>query len=380
MAFITYGDRVSQVTSNTSGTVTLTLSSVVQPGFQSFAGCPTIGVGSKVEYTLEDANGIAWEQGEGTVGSNTLSRDVVYLNHLGTTDRIGLTAGTHQVFNSFGAHSAYRANPHLATPTITSGSLTIDLRSASDSVHRVTLNQSIVAGGITLVNAPTGVCRAHIQFEQATPSGTVYDVPAIAWPTNVLFVTEYQVYIDSTPTVVRAVTLDGGATYVAENNFEPTDYQPRAYPLDDLSTLSGAGILSITAGSLSTVSAQAGLPAGTGLVQVSAGTASTLSTATYQASNTTLSQVSTLSGTGLVRINAGTIGTLSTATYQASASVLSQLSTLSGSGILSLSAGALSTTTASSSSGGGTPSGMVIVAATNTSANMTCYFAASSTL
>lgn len=345
MAFLSYGDRVKQVTSNTSGTVTLTLSSTVPTGFVAFSACPTIGIGAVVEYTLEDANGTAWEQGEGTVGATTLTRDTVNRNHLGTQAKISLTAGTHTVFCTFSARSAYRANPHLDTPSITSGSLTINLRSASDSVHRVTLNQNIVAGGITLINPPAGLARAHIQFEQATPGGTTYDVPAVAWPVNMVFTTQYQVYADATPTVIRAVTLDGGANYIAENNYEPTDYQPLDDTLSQLSTLTGSGILSLTAGSLSTVSAAAGLPGGTGLVQVTAGSPSTLSTATYQTSATLLNHVSTLTGTG----------------------------------VLSLSGGAITTATVTGGTGG-TPSGMVIVAASTLNANMTCYFTASSTL
>jgi hypothetical protein len=226
------------------------------------------------------------------------------------------------------------------------GAAQIDGQRAGRDGGRVTLNQNIISGGITLINPPAGHARAHIQFEQATPGGTTYDVPATAWPVNMVFTTLYQVYPDATPTVIRAVTLDGGANYVAENNYEPTDYQPLDDTLSQLSTLTGSGILSLTAGSLSTVSATAGLPGGTGLVQVIAGTASTLSTATFQAYDATL---------------AG-------------------LSTLSGSGFLSLSGGVITTATASTASGGGTPSGMVIVAASALNANMTCYFAASSTL
>lgn len=343
---IQYADRVKQVTSNTSGTVTLTLSTTVPTGFKGFVA--GIGGGNTCHYCLEDADGSAWEVGIGTVTDaalDTLSRDTVLASSNGTT-RINLTVGTHTVFCTYPAQAAYNSNPLYQTPAISAGSLTIDLRSASDSVHRVTLDQHIVAGGITLTNPPSGLARAHIQFEQATPGGTTYDVPATAWPVNMTFTTQYRVYADATPTVIRAVTLDGGTSYVAENNYEPTDYQPLADPLSQLSTLSGSGLLSLTAGSLSTVSAQSGMPAGTGLVQVIAGNPSTLSTATFQAYDATL---------------AG-------------------LATLSGSGFLSLSAGVITTATASTASGGGTPSGLVIVAATATSANMTCYFAASSTL
>lgn len=340
-----YADRIKQVTSNTSGTVTLTLSSVVQAGFSGFVA--GIGTGNTCHYCLEDANGVAWEVGVGTVTDaalDTLSRDTVLASSNGTT-RINLTTGVHTVYCTYPAQAAYNSNPLYDTPAIAAGSLTINLRSASDSVHRVTLNQNIVAGGITLINPPAGLSRAHIQFEQATPGGTTYDVPVTAWPVNMVFTTLYQVYPDATPTVIRAVTLDGGANYIAENNYEPTDYQPLDDTLSQLSTLTGSGLLSLTAGSLSTASAT-GLPGGTGLVQVIAGTASTLSTATFQAYDATL---------------AG-------------------LSTLSGSGFLSLSGGVITTATASTASGGGTPSGMVIVAASALNANMTCYFAASSTL
>lgn len=338
-----YADRIKQVTSNTSGTVTLTLSSVVPTGFRGFVA--GIGNGNTCHYCLEDANGTDWEISAGTVTDATLdtvSRDTV-LASTNNGARINLTNGVHTVYCTYPAQAAYNSNPLYDTPAIAAGSLTINLRSASDSVHRVALNQNIVAGGISIINPPAGLARAHIQFEQATPGGTTYDVPAVAWPVNMVFTTQYQVYADATPTVIRAVTLDGGANYIAENNYEPTDYQPLDDTLSQLSTLSGSGILSLTAGSLSTVSAAAGLPGGTGLVQVIAGNPSTLSTATYQSS----------------------------------ATVLSRLSTLSGSGLLSISAGNLST---ASGGTGGAPSGMVIVAATATTANMTCYFTASSTL
>jgi len=339
-----YADRIKQVTSNTSGTVTLTLSSVVQTGFNGFVA--GIGNGNTCHYCLEDANGSAWEVGVGTVTDaalDTLSRDTVLASSNGTT-RINLTTGVHTVFCTYPAQAAYNSNPLYDTPAIAAGSLTINLRSASDSVHRVTLNQNIIAGGITLINPPAGLARVHIQFEQATPGGTTYDVPATAWPVNMVFTTLYQVYPDATPTVIRAVTLDGGTNYIAENNYEPTDYQPLDDTLSQLSTLTGSGLLSLTAGSLSTASAT-GLPGGTGLVQVTAGSPSTLSTATYQPSATLLNYVSTLTGTG----------------------------------VLSLSGGAITTATVTGGPGG-TPSGMVIVAASALNANMTCYFTASSTL
>lgn len=213
-----YADRIKQITTNTSGTVTLTLSSVVQAGFSGFVA--GIGTGNTCHYCLEDANGVAWEVGVGTVTDaalDTLSRDTVLASSNGTT-RINLTTGVHTVFCTYPAQAAYNSNPLYDTPAIAAGSLTINLRSASDSVHRVTLNQNIISGGITLINPPAGLARAHIQFEQATPGGTTYDVPATAWPVNMVFTTLYQVYPDATPTVIRAVTLDGGANYVAENN------------------------------------------------------------------------------------------------------------------------------------------------------------------
>lgn len=318
-----YADRVKQVTSNTSGTVTLTLSGTVPTGFKSFAS--GIGGGNTCHYCLEDADGAAWEVGVGTVTDaaiDTLSRDTVLASSNGTT-RINLTVGTHTVFCTYPAQAAYNSNPLYQTPAISAGSLTIDLRSASDSVHRVTLNQNIVAGGITLTNPPSGLARAHIQFEQATPGGTTYDVPATAWPVNVTFTTQYRLYDDATPTVIRAVTLDGGANYIAENNYEPADYQPLATPLSQLSTLSGSGLLGIAAGSLST---------------------------------------------------------LSTATFQAYDATLAGLATLSGSGFLSLSAGVITTATASTASGGGTPSGLVIAEATTLGGTMSCYFIEASTL
>ena len=343
MMAIRYGDCVKQRTSNTSGTATLTLSTAIPVGFVAFSASPTISLGATVHYKLEDGNGTAWEVGEGTVGATTLTRDTVLANHLGTTAKITLSATTHTVYCVWTAQAAYRANPALASAAISANTLTLDLRSATDAVFQVTLNANITTSGITITGAPPGLARLHVQFTQATPGGATYDVPAAAWPGSVAFDSPYQVYTDDTPTVIRAVTLDGGNTWRAETNYELSDYQPLDETLSQLSTLSGAGLLSLSAGSLTTVSAAVGLPSGSGLVQVVSGVGSTLSTATYQPSSTTLSQLSTLSGSGLIQISAGTITTASTAAYQPSSTTLSQLSTLSGSGLIQISAGTITT-------------------------------------
>lgn len=91
-----YKDRVLETTT-TTGTGTLTLAGAVAQ-YQAFA---VIGVGNTCRYTLLDANGVAWEVGDGTVGAGTLSRDTVLDGSSGPGVKINLTnSGVHQVFNT----------------------------------------------------------------------------------------------------------------------------------------------------------------------------------------------------------------------------------------------------------------------------------------
>ncbi len=92
MAVDLYGARIRETTT-TTGTGTLTLAGAAT-GRKAFS---TLGVGALCSYMLEDANGVSWERGRGTVGSGTLARTTVY-ESTNSNSAISLTAGTHQVF------------------------------------------------------------------------------------------------------------------------------------------------------------------------------------------------------------------------------------------------------------------------------------------
>lgn len=96
MAYVTWADRVRETTT-TTGTGTLTLAGAVS-GHRTFVA--GVGDAAVVEYTLLDADGLAWEVGEGTVtdaASDTLSRATVIASS-NAGSKIDLSAGTHTVF------------------------------------------------------------------------------------------------------------------------------------------------------------------------------------------------------------------------------------------------------------------------------------------
>jgi hypothetical protein len=60
-----------------------------------------------------------------------------------------------------------RQFPALFTPTIASNELVLDLQGLRDTYHRVTLNEDITDGGITIVNSPVGgVIKTLVEFRQ----------------------------------------------------------------------------------------------------------------------------------------------------------------------------------------------------------------------
>jgi hypothetical protein len=100
-------DRVKE-TSTTSGAGTLDLSGAVT-GFEGFVSA--VGNGNLCYYAVQDADGIAWEVGVGTVtdaATDTLSRTTI-LASSNTDSIVTLSAGTHTVFLTYPAEkSAYR--------------------------------------------------------------------------------------------------------------------------------------------------------------------------------------------------------------------------------------------------------------------------------
>jgi hypothetical protein len=113
-----------------------------------------------------------------------------------------------------------RQFPALFAPAIATNSLVLDLQGLRETYHRVTLDAAIDDGGITLANGPSsGVVRILVEFRQ---SGGPHTVPITAWSgiPGVVFDTPYQVYTDSTPTIVTLFSLDGGSSWRAGCNTE----------------------------------------------------------------------------------------------------------------------------------------------------------------
>lgn len=115
----------------------------------------------------------------------------------------------------------------LSTPSISGGALTINLAGEGDSTHVVSLNANISAASIDFTNPPvSGFARVKIIFQQATPGGTLYDVPVNAWAgtyngTNAYTLTwdsDYHVYQSATPTIVDLISWNQMATIRARAN------------------------------------------------------------------------------------------------------------------------------------------------------------------
>jgi len=130
-------DRV-QVTTSTTGTVTLTLGSVVT-GFQDFT---VIGDGNTTYYAI--TNSTAWEVGVGTytASGTTLSRDTVLSNSNGNTSPITLS-GDSNVFVTYPAVAASDA----ALPTQTGNAGKYLQTDGSDTTWEAAL--SITGGSLT---------------------------------------------------------------------------------------------------------------------------------------------------------------------------------------------------------------------------------------
>lgn len=102
-------DRVQEITT-TSGTGTITLNGAV-PGFQDFL--TGIGSGNSTYYTIYDPTTYEWEVGIGTFtssGTDTLSRDTVLSNSLGTTAKINLVGNQTNVFVTYPSEKSVNLN------------------------------------------------------------------------------------------------------------------------------------------------------------------------------------------------------------------------------------------------------------------------------
>ena len=180
-------------TTTTTGTVTLTLSGAVA-GHTTFAA--EIGNGHTAFYWLKEANGTGWEMGIGTVGAGTLERTTV-LRSSNANAALNLSAGTHEVFNApVPGYSTGDVNMQdtllqraelkdyaetVATPTISGGTLVLDLTTAN--VFNVAHNANITT--LTISNPPdSGKAGSFtlILTQDATGGRTIIFPGAVKWP------------------------------------------------------------------------------------------------------------------------------------------------------------------------------------------------------
>lgn len=109
------------------------------------------------------------------------------------------------------------------TPTISAGNLVINLNGEGDSTHVVNLNANVNAGGISFTNPPaSGFTRVRVIFSQATPGGTLYNVPVTAWTGaySMTWDTDYAVWQSATPTIVTLQSTDQMANIRGSMNAE----------------------------------------------------------------------------------------------------------------------------------------------------------------
>jgi hypothetical protein len=429
-----FGDRARQTTT-TTGTGPISLDGIAPAGWFTFAESG-IGSGRACHYLVELPNGtdIAIIEGTFTSGSPpTLTRSRIIRSKIGGvagTTNPSLT-GTSTVTCVWTAEDADTANPVLATPAISAGTLVIDLDKNAESAHRITLNQNVSAGGISFVNPPSGYCKVYIQFDQATPSGTAYDVPITAWtggPGTVTFDTDYSVYQDATPTVVWLTSTDGMATARARMNVELISYLATT----DIDTLAKLNAIVTDADLTSTAHAHTGgLGAQIAYSSLSGlptlGTAASQNTTAFEASgaistHAALTETHGISsfGASLVddanataartTLGLGTAATSATGDFAAAAHASSHLSgggdaiklddlatpddntdlnaTVSRHGLLPKLGGGTTNylradgawAAPAGGGGGGAESGLVIAEATSLGGSMSCYFVEASTL
>lgn len=239
-------DRV-QETTLTSGTGTLTLNGPV-PGFQSFV--TGIGTGNTTYYTIYDPVSYAWEVGIGTFtsgASNTLSRDTVLSNSLGTTAKINLVGNQTNVFVTYPSDKSVfldfygNVSPlgivesgtwQGATVGVAYGGTGVTASSGANSVVIRDSNQNINVNSVTQklsVTTSSGgttvltVGSAHFQVLTGTSSHT-YQLPnATFLPTGSIWVfdndsTGNLYVVNNASGAIDTVAPGGYATVVLETN------------------------------------------------------------------------------------------------------------------------------------------------------------------
>ena len=172
-------DRV-QETTTTAGTGTISLDGATA-GYKAFV--VGVGSGNTTYYTILD--GTSWEVGVGTVtaGSpDTLSRDTVLSNSLGTTAQITLSGGTCMVWADYPAGTAVTTDT-LATPPTIGGTTP-----AAATFTTLTATGQTVLGGATGSEAFRAVTTAsavnRLQAAGAT-TGTAPILSAAGTDTNI---------------------------------------------------------------------------------------------------------------------------------------------------------------------------------------------------
>ena len=185
------GSRIKETTT-TTGTGTVTLAGAVT-GFNTFLA--EIGSSNTCFYWLLDANGTAWEKGIGTVGSGTLARTTV-LRSSNSNAAISLSTGTHLVLNApadgyatgdVNFQDLVLQRPEIkdyaetvATPSISSGTLTLDLETGN--VFNITHNANITT--LTISNPPASGKAGSFTLllnQDATGGRTITFPAAVKW-------------------------------------------------------------------------------------------------------------------------------------------------------------------------------------------------------
>jgi len=137
-------DRVKE-TSTTTGTGTIDLAGA-ETGFQSFV--TGVGNGNTTYYAISEDGTANWEVGIGTVtdaATDTLSRDTVISNSLGTTAKINFAGGT-SIFCTLPAKLTM--SPVMeATGYVVTHASTLD--------EDQTLDSGVLAGPVTITGTQT---------------------------------------------------------------------------------------------------------------------------------------------------------------------------------------------------------------------------------
>ena len=173
--------------------------------------------------TADGSGGAAWEAipGIGTDLEDHIGVNLAAL-HLSADERDALDGAA----ESLGAGNPVASLEDVAavsdalsidetyTATLSEGVLTLDLANKRETYHQVALTADVV--DVVLDNVPSsGPVLVYLRATQATPSGTLYDIPITAWAgvgaTARRWLTPYAITQDADPTNISLLSLDGMA-------------------------------------------------------------------------------------------------------------------------------------------------------------------------